>query len=208
MTQRSTARLIETPACVAEGCAWLRAAEPAFLRAPDPPLRRRPGGFGAMLRIIAGQQVSVAAADAIWARLDALGAARGLAGLNDEALRAAGLSRPKIRYARALDAAALDYAALAAMPEAEAVKRLTAVPGVGRWTAEIYLMFCVGRADVFASGDLALQEGARLLLGLSERPKPAALADRALAWSPWRAVAARMLWAYYAAEKRREGIAQ
>ena len=204
-----TARLVEGPADLAEGAAWLRAAEPAFARAPDPPLRRRPGGFGALARIVMGQQLSVASADAIWGRLEAAGGdcPDRVAKLDDAALRACGLSAQKMRYLRAIAAAGLDFDALQTAPEDEAVATLTAVTGVGRWTAEIYLMFCVGRADVFAPGDLALQEGARLLLDLPERPKPKAMAAIAQAWSPWRAVAARMLWAYYAQQKRREGIA-
>jgi DNA-3-methyladenine glycosylase II len=122
-------------------------------------------------------------------------------------LRACGLSAQKARYARAIAAADIDFAALADAPQDEAIAALTAIKGVGRWTAEIYLMFCVGRADVFAPGDLALQEGARLLLKLPERPGPRPLEALARDWSPWRAVAARMLWAHYAACKRREGIA-
>ena len=201
-------RRIETEADLAEGVAALRAAEPRFAVAPDPPLRRNPGGFGGLLRIVTGQQVSVASADATWARLVAAGAdsAEGVRRLDDAALRACGLSAQKARYARALAAADLDFAALAEAPQDEAVARLTAVTGVGRWTAEIYLMFCVGRADVFAPGDLALQEGARLLFALPERPAPAPLAAMAEAWAPWRAVAARLLWAHYGAAKRREGV--
>jgi DNA-3-methyladenine glycosylase II len=204
-----TARLIQTEADLREGAAWLRAAEPAFRAAPDPPLRRRPGGFAGLLRIVMGQQVSVAAAEAIWGRLHAAGgdSAEGLARLDDAALRACGLSAQKARYARAIAAADIDFAALADAPQDEAIAALTAIKGVGRWTAEIYLMFCVGRADVFAPGDLALQEGARLLLKLPERPGPRPLEALARDWSPWRAVAARMLWAHYAACKRREGIA-
>ncbi len=204
-------RLIEGPQDIAEGLAALGRAEPRFAaaaaRVGPLPLRREPGGFCGMLRTVTAQQVSTAAAAAIWARLVAAGAGSeaGIMALDDAALRACGLSGQKIRYARALAAAGIDWEAIAAAPEAEAVATLTAVPGVGRWTAEIYLMFCVGRADVFAPGDLALQEGARMLFDLPERPKPAALAAMSGAWSPWRAVAARLLWAYYGAEKRREG---
>jgi DNA-3-methyladenine glycosylase II len=86
------------------------------------------------------------------------------------------------------------------------VTTLTALPGIGRWTAEIYAMFALGHADVFAPADLALQESARALLGLPERPRERAMREIAEAWSPWRAVAARLLWAYYRADKGREGI--
>ena len=86
------------------------------------------------------------------------------------------------------------------------IARLTALPGIGRWTADIYLKFALGRADAFAAGDLALAEAARLLFGLNERPGPSALTALAAPWRPWRAVAARALWAYYRTAKGREGI--
>jgi DNA-3-methyladenine glycosylase II len=154
--------------------------------------------------------VSVAAADGIWRRIEKAGAAD-LAGLStcpDGLLQACGLSEAKRRSARAIAESGLDFTALAAMPEAEAKAALCALRGVGPWTAEVYLMFCVGRADVFAPGDLALQEGARSLFGLEARPAPKALAAMAGPWSPWRAVAARMLWAWYAHVKGREGVSQ
>jgi DNA-3-methyladenine glycosylase II len=91
-------------------------------------------------------------------------------------------------------------------PDDEVIATLTQVPGIGVWTAEIYAMFSLGRADVFAPGDLALQESARLLYDLPERPKPRAFREMSLAWSPWRSVAARLLWAYYRVAKDREGI--
>ena len=128
-----------------------------------------------------------------------------VAGASEETLRAAGFSRQKARYARALAAAEIDYPGLAELPDAEVVAILTAVPGIGRWTAEIYLAFSLGRADVLPAGDLALQEAARHLYGLPERPGEQALRDMARAWSPWRAVAARALWAYYRHVKSREG---
>ena len=204
-------RLIAGPEDVAEGAAWLAAADPrlaAALEAHAPlPLRRRADGFPALLGAIVSQQVSVAAARAILARLEAAGLTSPEAVLlvAEDDLRAAGLSRQKARYARALAEARIDYAALRAAPTAEVVRTLTAVPGIGVWTAEIYAMFSLGHADVFAPGDLALQEGARLLLGLPERPKERALREMSLLWSPWRSVAARLLWDYYAAAKRREG---
>jgi DNA-3-methyladenine glycosylase II len=207
-----TARRIESEADIAEGCAALAAREPRFAAALErtgpPPLRRRPGGFPALLQAICAQQLSVAAADAVWRRLAEAGADRPdrLLSLDDDALRACGLSRPKIRYARALAAAGLDYDRLAVLPEDVAVAEMTRVPGIGVWTAEIYLLFAVGRADVFAPGDLALQEAARRLFGLETRPRERALREMAAAWSPWRAVAARLLWSYYRVETEREGI--
>ena len=206
-------RIIETEACVAEGADWLAGQEPRFAQAlalTGPlPLRRRPDGFAALMGAIVSQQVSVAAARAIWARLEAAGltAPEAVAAADPEALRAAGLSRQKVRYVTALAGAGIDYGALRAAPSETVVAELTAVPGVGRWTAEIYAMFSLGRADVFAPGDLALQESARMLFALEARPREAALRDMAQGWSPWRAVAARLLWAYYRVGKGREGVA-
>ncbi|MFV0473115.1 MAG: DNA-3-methyladenine glycosylase family protein [Pikeienuella sp.] len=206
-------RIIETEADLAEGAAHLAAACPRMAHALSltgpPPLRRRAEGFAALLHSIVSQQVSTAAAAGIWARMEAAGltGAAAIAAADEDALRAAGLSRAKARYAQALAAARLDYPALGAMEEEEAVATLTAVPGVGRWTAEIYLMFAVGRADIFAPGDLALREAARALYGLEERPSIAALDAMAESWRPWRAVAARILFAYYRVLKGREGVA-
>ena len=205
-------RIIETEDCVAEGAQWLSRAEPRFARALELtgplPSRRRADGFAALLGAIVSQQVSVAAANAIWGRMQAAGLTEPEAVLaaGDEAMRAAGLSRQKIRYARALAAARIDFARLRDAPTAQVVTELVEVPGIGRWTAEIYAMFSLGRADVFAPADLALQESARLLFELPERPREAALRRMAEDWSPWRAVAARLLWAYYRVEKNREGI--
>ncbi|MFN4203146.1 MAG: DNA-3-methyladenine glycosylase family protein [Tabrizicola sp.] len=205
-------RIIETPDCVAEGAEWLAAREPAFARAlplvGPLPLRREDDGFAALLRAIVGQQVSVASARAIWARLEAAGLteAEAMARASDEALRAAGLSRQKARYGRALAQAGIDFNALRAVPDAEVVRTLIAVPGIGVWTAEIYAMFALGRADVFAPGDLALQEAARMLFHLPARPTERALRVMAEAWSPWRSVAARVLWAYYRVAREREGV--
>jgi DNA-3-methyladenine glycosylase II len=112
-----------------------------------------------------------------------------------------------MRYTRALAAAGIDWAGLrAADTETEEVETLTAVPGVGRWTAEIYAKFALGHADVFAAGDLALQESARRLFALPERPSERALRAMAEAWCPVRAVAARALWVYYRCETDREGV--
>ena len=162
----------------------------------------------ALLSAIVSQQVSVAAASAIWARLKAarLTGPRKIRWAEDDDLRACGLSRQKIRYARELAASGIDYRALRGQPTEEVVKTLVAVPGIGVWTAEIYAMFSLGRADVFAPGDLALQESARILFDLPDRPREKALRELAEDWSPWRAVAARLLWAYYHVEKNREGI--
>lgn len=205
-------RLIETPDCVAEGAAWLAQREPRFAHAltlTGPlPLRRHADGFTALLDAIVGQQVSVASANAIWARMEQAGLTDQavMAAASDETLRAAGLSRQKARYGRALAQAGIDFEGLRTRPNDEVIATLVAVPGIGLWTAEIYAMFALGRADVFAPGDLALQEAARLLFDLPQRPKEKAFRAMAEAWSPWRAVAARALWAYYRHAKQREGI--
>lgn len=172
------------------------------------PLRLRGEGFGALLKIILGQQVSVASADAVWRKLEAAdlteeGAVRAA---SSDALAACGLSRQKIRYAQLLAEARIDYAALRAMPPEAVIKTLTAVTGIGPWTAQIYVMFSLGHRDTFAPGDLALQEAARLIFDLPARPDPKTLATMAEDWAPWRAVAARLLWAYYAHATQREGI--
>ncbi|SDX41036.1 DNA-3-methyladenine glycosylase family protein [Roseicitreum antarcticum] len=205
-------RILQTDACMAEGAAWLAQAEPRFAHAltlTGPlPLRRRADGFSALLNAIVSQQVSVAAASAIWGRMQSAGFTGPSAVLaaDEDALRAQGLSRQKARYARALAGAGIDFDALRTAPDDEVVETLVAVPGIGAWTAEIYAMFSLGRADVFAPGDLALQESARVLFDLPERPRPAAFRAMAAEWTPWRSVAAGLLWAYYRVDKQREGV--
>ncbi len=205
-------RIILTPDCVAEGAAYLAGIEPRFARALDLtgplPLRRRKDGFETLMIAIVSQQVSVAAADAIWNRLKAarLTGPRKVLRASEDELRACGLSRQKIRYAKALAGAGLRFETLRAAPTDEVVRTLVEVPGIGIWTAEIYAMFALGRADVFAPGDLALQESARILFDLDARPGEKVLREMAAPWSPWRAVAARLLWSYYRVVKEREGI--
>ena len=205
-------RVIESLADVEEGAAWLAAREPRFAAALDEtgpwPLRRKPDGFPALLDAIVGQQVSTAAAQAIAGRLRTAGlwGEAEIAAADEDRLRAAGLSRPKARYALAIARAGVDWAALRGASDGEVVETLVALPGIGRWTAEIYAMFALGRPDVLAAGDLALQEAARALFDLATRPGEADLRALAAAWSPWRAVAARGLWAYYRHLKSREGI--
>jgi DNA-3-methyladenine glycosylase II len=205
-------RIIDTKADLAEGTEWLIRAEPRFsgviaLTGPLP-LRRRPDGFAALLDMIVSQQVSTASASAIHARLRAAGyeAPERIAGATGGELAACGLSRPKIAYLQAIAGASLDYVALRSLPDTEVSAALTALKGVGRWTADLYLLAALGRADAFPAGDLALQEAARQLFGLPERPAPAAFDALAESWRPWRAVAARALWAYYRHIKGREGV--
>ena len=212
MTDAGIGRIITSDACVAEGAAWLAAHDNRFAQALKRtgalPPRLRGDGFAAVLDAIVSQQVSVAASAAIWARLKAAGLTgpRKIMSATDEDLRACGMSRQKIRYARELAASGIRYPALRSQPTEDVIKTLIEVPGIGRWTAEIYAMFSLGHADVFAPGDLALQESVRVLFDLDARPTENALRQMSENWSPWRSVAARLLWAYYHVAKDRKGI--
>ncbi|MEE9389529.1 MAG: DNA-3-methyladenine glycosylase 2 family protein [Paracoccaceae bacterium] len=205
-------RVITTSKCVSEGADYLANRFPIFadaLAATGPlPLRLRKDGFTALLDAIVSQQISVAAAAAVWQRLKLarLTGPRKIISASDEDLRACGLSRQKIRYARALAVSGINYGDLRLAETGDVIKTLTQVPGIGPWTAEIYAMFSLGRADVFAPGDLALQEAARMLFKLNARPTEKQLRAMAADWAPWRSVAARLLWAYYRFEKNREGV--
>ena len=207
-------RIIATDNDVRDGVRALR-RKCAIMRhvhdtAGHPPLRRRPAGFEGLARVIVGQQVSVASATAIWTRTAE--ACRPfephvLLSLTDAQLAAAGLSRPKIRALRAFASActsSLDLASLDSASEEEVHAALTGVLGIGPWTADVYIMFCLGRADAWAPGDLALQIAAQRAMGLDERPSTDELKDIGERWRPWRGVAARLLWAYYAAIKQKQ----
>ncbi|MBW4708031.1 DNA-3-methyladenine glycosylase 2 family protein [Roseobacter sp. YSTF-M11] len=205
-------RIIHTDEDVAEGAAWLAAQDERLaraLRVTQPlPLRRKPDGFAELLSAIVSQQVSTASAQALWANLQTAGVVTpdAVRARTEAELRGLGLSRQKARYAHALAAADIDYHSLRRVPDDEVVRTLTAVTGIGVWTAEIYAMFSLGRADVFAPGDLALREAARLIYDMPARPRERELRKMAEAWSPWRSVAARLLFAYYRHAKQRDGI--
>ncbi|MFK7938010.1 MAG: DNA-3-methyladenine glycosylase [Roseovarius sp.] len=205
-------RIIHTLDDVEEGAAALALMCPRMKHArglTGPlPLRRKPDGFAQLLSAIVGQQVSIASAAAIWARIETAGLTDPdlVKRASDEDLRAVGLSRQKIKYAKALADADLDYVALRGAPSDQVITQLVQISGIGPWTAEVYTMFSLGRADVFAPGDLALAEAARVLYDLPERPKERAFREMAQAWRPWRSVAARILWAYYRVIKDKEGI--
>jgi len=193
----------------------LAAADPALaaIEAVTPPFAWRVGlgGFPGLLKMVVQQQVSLASAAAIWARVEA-----GLPEMTPEAvlehedahLLSLGLSRPKARYARAIAEAhvsgACDFEALPGLPDEEAVAALTAITGIGRWTAEVYLMFTQGRLDMFPGGDVALQEAMRWMDRADVRPNEKQAYRRAEPWRPYRGVAAHLLWACYSAVKRRE----
>jgi len=211
-------RLIDGEEALAEAAAALMALDPvAICRLVEiggpPPLRRREPGFAGLAAIIVSQQVSVASANAIFGRLEAalspLSAESALAA-GEAILRGCGLSGPKIRaltaVADAVAARSLDLSALAHMPAPDAHRALIAVKGIGPWTADIFLLFCLGHPDAFPSGDLALQEAAKLALNLKTRPDAQKLERLAERWRPYRGVAARMLWAYYRVAKQRAGV--
>ena len=180
--------------------------EAMLAAAGPPPLRKREPGLAGLAWIVISQQVSTASARAIFGRFidrfPACAAAEIMAA-PDEALRGCGLSSPKIRTMRALAGAMhagdLDLARLASAPAEAARAELVRIKGIGPWSADIYLLFCLGAPDVWPTGDLALQEAARLALGLPERPDARALEAIGERWRPWRAAAARLLWAYYGA---------
>ena len=180
--------------------------------AGPPPLRLRTPGLAGLAWIVVSQQVSTASANAIFGRLAArlpTFDAISLLALTDEDLRACGLSTPKRRTLHALAGAVrggtLDFNALAAMEAQEAHAALCAHKGIGPWTADIFLLFCLGHPDAWPAGDLALQEAARMALGLRARPDAKKLQKIAERWRPVRGVAARLLWAWYGVMKNTTG---
>jgi DNA-3-methyladenine glycosylase II len=211
-------RKIASEADISEGLTALTAASPhlAAIHAEtgDPPVRKRPKGFEGLARIVVGQQLSIASAAAIWGRVKARVEPfrpETLLAVPDEDLRAAGLSRGKIATLRAVATAIMEgrlkLDALARAPEEKIHAALTAIKGVGPWTADIYIMFSLARADAWSPGDLALQYAVRDALDLGARPTHAEMTAIAEAWRPWRGVAARLLWSYYALRRKR-GAAQ
>jgi len=177
-----------------------------------PPLRRRPAGFVGLATTVVSQQLSTASAAAIWGRLAAAFdpfEPQAIMRARPARLARLGLSAPKIRALKEIArAVAKNHLALGSLAEATAENAhaaLTAVHGIGPWTADIYLLSCLGHADAWPAGDLALQEAARLAFGLSVRPNAKEMVPLAEAWRPLRAVAARVLWTYYRAVKGREG---
>ncbi len=198
---------IDTEKDVAKALTRLLALDPRLVPLAEQtgplPLRRREGGFEGLAHIITSQQISGAAAESIWARLHAAVSPftpEQFTLTKEETLRAVGLSWGKIRTLTGIAAAAADGFDLYAvhdLPAEEAVRTMTALKGVGPWTAEIYLLFCVGHPDIFPAGDLALQIGVQQGLRMRKRPDEKKLRKLAQKWSPWRGVAARLFWAYY-----------
>ncbi len=211
--ERPSVGPIRCEATLAEAFAALRAVDETLIdrlvaEAGPPPLRLREGGLRGLAWIVLSQQVSTASAKAIHGRLAQRFpemTARALLSADDAALRECGLSAPKMRTLRAVAAAIaeqrLDFEALAGMDADAARAALTAIHGIGPWTADIYLLFCLGHADAWPAGDLALQEAARMALRLRERPDAKKLERIAERWRPARGVAARILWAWYGVRK-------
>src|SRR5262245_60773769 len=207
---------IHTEADLDAALAQLTAADPrlvALLKvAGRPPLRRRLGGFESLASIMISQQLSVASASAVWTQLttalDPFHHAT-MRRARRSTLQRAGLSAAKIRtlkaVAKAIANGDIDLDGLAAIEADQAHARLTTLHGIGPWTADIYLLSCLGHADAWPAGDLALQEAVRLAFALAARPTTKEMVPLAEAWRPWRGVAARLLWTYYRAIKRREG---
>jgi DNA-3-methyladenine glycosylase II len=200
--------VIDTPEDLGHGIARLAELEPRFglihRATGDPPLRREPPGFIALIRMIVYQHVSLASAGAVWRRLeDDLGGVtpQAVAVLTPDDLRRTGLTKAKSRACLALAqdvvAGTVDLDRLAQGSDAEARAGLVALPGIGPWTAELYLLTCLGRTDAWPGGDVALRSAARDVFELDERPDTRAMELLAEPWRPWRAVAARLLWAHY-----------
>ena len=216
-TARNMTQFLHTDADLQAALPQLILADPRLApvaeRAGSFSLRRREAGFAGLCAIVCGQQLSTASAAAIRARLfaafdpfhhDTVIRAR------TDKLKRLGLSAPKIKSIREIGKAVakgrIDLTAVGNMDADAAHAALVALHGVGPWTADIYLLFCLGHADAFPAGDLAVQEAARIALNLRKRPDAKALTKIAEAWRPWRGVAAHLLWAYYHVVKRREGI--
>ena len=179
-------------------------------RTGTPPLRDFGADFAGLAKIVTGQQLSIASAGAIWSRVASAVAPfepAAVRAMPEHRLASAGLSAAKIRTLKAIATAIedddLDIPALARAPDAVVIERLTAVHGIGPWTADIYLLFALRRADAFAPGDLALQLAVQHLFKLKDRPTPSKLEAIAERWRPWRGAAARLLWADYGLQRRR-----
>ena len=208
-------RRISDPADVVAALEALCAVDPRLYKvrevAGDVPLRRIEPGFASLVSIIVAQQVSRASADAIFSRLASLAdplTPEALLVAGDGLFREAGLSRPKQRAVLAVSEAVqggLDLTALCDLDAEAAIATMTAVPGIGPWTAEVYLLSAAGHPDVFPARDVALQSAVGHALGIDPRPGEKALMRIAESWAPWRGVASRLFWAYYRGIRGREG---
>ena len=173
-----------------------------------PSIRKRSGGFKALLKTIISQQLSVAAASNIWERVESQGFAnlKAIKSADEAALRSLGLSRQKVQYVKSLAFSGIKFHTFEGSDDEEIISVLTSVKGIGLWSAEIYLMFSMMRSDIFPAGDLALQISASHLFENNEKLSEKELRETSLSWSPNRSAAALMLWDYYASVKNRKGI--
>ena len=208
---------IQTLDDIARGLSALKVLDPRLIpvieSAGPVPLRLREPSLGSLMKIVVSQQVSVQSAAAIWGRFEGVfdpATPQQIAKASDEELQAVGLSRPKIKTLRAIAIEAiennLDCPSLMGQPLDAVNDRLTSIHGVGPWTAEVFTLFCLGHPDIFPVGDVALQHGVHQAFELDERPKGDVLTSIAEQWSPWRGVAARLFWAYYATYKKRDAL--
>jgi len=192
-----------TDATLVEGTKWLCQQEPKFLDAlsiiEKPKFQTKPDGFGGLLQSIVSQQLSTKAAKTIWSRVEMAGLTEPTRVLETsiESMRACGLSHQKIRYAKALAEADIDYLSLQEKSTDEVIDALVPILGIGRWSAQMYALFALQHTDVFAPKDLGLQHGIRKLFALPDLPSEKEVDRIASTWSPWRSVASLILWSYH-----------
>ena len=200
--------LIESDADIATGVEFLVAREPCFARVIEvhglPSARRVENNLASLLKIVTEQLISLKAADAIWRRIETRlhpFEPHEILKFSAEELQSLGLTRAKARsfqaIAMAIHSGELDFESLYQVPDQDVLAKLLALPGIGPWTADIYLLTALGRADACPAGDLALQMAAQDLFAMDARPSPKAFLERAENWKPWRSVAARLLWSHY-----------
>ena len=207
-------RVIRGEEDIREGLAALAVTDPRLLPVIDAagpvPLRLMEPGFAGLAFIVVSQMISKASAAAIWRRMSDAGPVtpEDYLAHPPEVVAGFGLSRAKaatlVNLAAAVSRSRLDLETVCTVDPVQAMAELTALPGIGPWTAEVYLMFCAGHPDVVPSADVALQASLAKAFGLQQRPSARAVTVMAETWRPWRSVAARLFWAYYAATLRRE----
>ena len=204
-------KIIKSEEDLEEGIKFLSQHDPILSNVIDREkivLTKRDAGFSALLKTIISQQLSTLAAGKIWQRVvdNELNIQSNILKVNAETLLSLGLSRQKCSYALALAQDKLDYSILGEMDSNTVIKRLTEIKGIGQWTAQIYCMFSLARGDIFPSGDLALQEAIRGLFSLEKRPNIKEVDEISKRWTPWKTIAAIVLWDFYRQQKKREGV--
>ena len=204
-------KIIKSEKDLEEGIKFLSQHDPILSNVIDREkivLTKRDAGFSALLKTIISQQLSTLAAGKIWQRVvdNELNIQSNILKVNAETLLSLGLSRQKCSYALALAQDKLDYSILGEMDSNTVIKRLTEIKGIGQWTAQIYCMFSLARGDIFPSGDLALQEAIRGLFSLEKRPNIKEVDEISKRWTPWKTIAAIVLWDFYRQQKKREGV--